>query len=289
MKKAKTFTFSLASLNTHGILFPSPQVTERYVAICQHFEHVPLNLINFQEVWSYHQLTVLQRALPSYPYCVYQRGILGPEAGLVTLSRFPLGHPQFLNIPSVAEPRKKKWINRLKRAVKKKGALVCCLAEWPLIICNTHLVANGDGDWSQSSRYYSAHMHDVTALATLITDLSHRSNETDILVSGDFNFPKCSDLYQKFVKLSYATDIFEGEETPTFHKEFLVSGQQAHCIDYIFLRSQHPLQIKKKMYLFQEMVTLPSGETRYLSDHLGLLVEAELECLSCPTIPRIAL
>jgi endonuclease/exonuclease/phosphatase family metal-dependent hydrolase len=157
--------------------------------------------------------------------------------------------------------------------MKRKGTLVAHIVEKGVIICNCHLVANGDGDWSQSNRYYAAHMHDLAALATLVTDL--HNNEQNVVISGDFNIPKCSNLYQVFLDLSHSSDAFEGDETPTFHEEFLLPDQQAHCIDYIFFRSHQLPSITKKAFLFQEKVTLPCGERCYLSDHLGLCVETE--------------
>jgi endonuclease/exonuclease/phosphatase family metal-dependent hydrolase len=273
MNTVHTCKLSLGSLNTHGTPLPSSRERERFVVLGQHFEHYHFDIINLQEVWSYRLLQTLKKTLHSYPYVAYTHGIFGPKAGLVTFSRYPLIAIHFTDFPPLAEPKKKKLKNRLKRAMKRKGVLVARIMEKGVIVCNCHLVANGDGNWSQGSRYYAAHVHDLTALASLVTDL--HNHEQNVVISGDFNIPKCSNLYQTFLDLSHSHDTFEGDETPTFHKEFLFPDQQAHCIDYIFFRSHQSPRIIKKALLFQEKVTLPSREQHYLSDHLGLCVEAE--------------
>ncbi|GCE22242.1 endonuclease/exonuclease/phosphatase family protein [Dictyobacter kobayashii] len=272
MTDTNNFTFSLASFNTHGVVFPSLLVREKHSLIGQSLEQLSPDMINLQEVWSYDSLRVFKKSLCSYPYAAYKHGIFGPKAGLVTFSRFPLTAVEFVNFPPVAEPRKKKWINQLKRSLKKKGVLVSTYTENLLTICNVHLVANGDADWSASSRYYSAHEHDIAALTDLLNLFTQKESGQLIIVSGDFNIPKCSDLYQKFIAISQATDLFEYDESPTYHKEFLFPGQIPHRIDYIFAFSQSPLHIGHKELLFQERFSLSSGEYQYLSDHIGLCI-----------------
>jgi len=188
-------------LNTYGAPFPSQEVMERYVAICQGMEQTSAHILTMQEVWSYRLLSTLKTTLTSYPYVAYAPGILEPKAGLVTFSRSPLaaGSVRYIDIPPVAEPRKRKWINRVKRSLKKKGVPLATLADMPLTVCNVHLIANGDGDWSEQGRYYCAHTHDITLLATTITHLQEKGNS--IVISGDFNVPKWSGPYHVFLAL----------------------------------------------------------------------------------------
>src|SRR5947209_1924384 len=42
----KSFTFSIASLNTLGIPFLSPQPVDRYIVLCQEFERLRVDIIN---------------------------------------------------------------------------------------------------------------------------------------------------------------------------------------------------------------------------------------------------
>jgi Endonuclease/Exonuclease/phosphatase family. len=267
-------TFSLLSMNTHGRPFPPPSVIERSIALSTHYEQVEASILCLQEVWSYRLLAVLQRHLPSYPYCAYKHGWLGPQAGLVVFSRFPLKRPHFVDIPPVAEPRKKRWINRLKRATKRKGVLQCTcmlsmLHQQSLHLWNVYLVANGDGDWSEAGRYYQAHLHDIIAVAE---QSAQKTCPGARVIVGDFNIPKESSLYRTFVQHTHVYDVFENDQTPTFHAAFLAPGQQAHCIDYLFLDSHtvEHIAVRQKRYLFQNQISLPSGRDLYLSDHVGI-------------------
>jgi Metal-dependent hydrolase len=273
-------TFSLLSMNTHGRPFPPLSVIKRFIALSTHCEQVEASILCLQEVWSYRLLSVLQRHLPSYPYCAYKHGWLGPQAGLVVFSRFPLKRPHFVDIPPVAEPRKKRWINRLKRATKRKGVLQCScelstLPKRVLDIWNIYLVANGDGDWSGTGRYYQAHLHDLTAVAEILAQGMYQGVR---VLAGDFNVPKTSQLYHAFVQRTQVCDVFGNDQTPTFQAAFLASGQQAQCIDYLFLAAHpaHPapyLAVRQRGYLFQEQISLAGGRKLYLSDHVGLWAE----------------
>jgi endonuclease/exonuclease/phosphatase family metal-dependent hydrolase len=266
------FACSLISFNLHGTPLPSSHTMERYHAICQRLEQSSADILTLQEVWSYQLLHTLRTQLPSYPSMAYAHGMLGPQAGLVTASRSSLQSVRYIDIPPVAEPRKKKWVNRLKRFAKKKGALLSVVADTSLTICNTYLVANGDGDWSECGRYYRAHEHDLRALVDLITQISCEPQASSLLVSGDFNIPKGSNLYTKFVHDAHVMDLFASDASPTYHKEFLAADQISHCIDYIFIRSLFSARIQQPVVLFKEKVTLPSGKCQFLSDHLGLFV-----------------
>lgn len=274
---------SILSMNTHGRPFPPPSVIERYIVLGMSCAQVSASILCLQEVWSYVLLSVLKRRLPSYPYCAYRHGLLGPQAGLVIFSRFPLICPHFVDIPPVAEPRKKRWINRVKRATKRKGVLQCtCVLSPPhhqqlLHLWNVYLVANGDGDWSETGRYYQAHLHDLTVIAE---QCAQEASTGARVIVGDFNIPKESGLYRTFVQRTHVHDVFGTDQLPTFHPAFLAPGQQAQCIDYLFLDSR-PVQhiaIKQKRYLFQDQISLPDGRDLYLSDHVGLWAEMTLQC-----------
>jgi sphingomyelin phosphodiesterase 2 len=265
---------SIATFNTHGSLpFSSRHPVKQYQAIGEAFEHLPLDVIHLQEVWSYDLLSILRKKLSSYPYVAYTHGMFGPQAGLATFSRTPLTIARFTNFPPVGEPRKRKLWNRLKRAMKKKGMLVCQVVGQNLLFCNAHLVANGDGDWSPTNRYYCAHEHDIEQLVSLIGDLTCREGANTLVISGDFNIPKCSDLYQKFVDLSLVVDVFAGDDSPTFHEEALPPGAKVHCIDYLFVRPQNEgISVRKTAYLFQDKILVEEKE-QYVSDHMGLMAE----------------
>jgi len=67
MTAGKSSTFSIASLNTLGIPLLSPYPVDRYIALCQAFERLRIDIINLQEVHTYNLFHLLKKNLPSYP------------------------------------------------------------------------------------------------------------------------------------------------------------------------------------------------------------------------------
>ena len=256
-----------------GIPFLSPYPVDRYIAFCQAFERSGIDIINLQEVHTYKFLHILRKNLPSYPYIAYERALLGARGGLVTLSRHPLEKVQFT--PFTLPEQMKRGLFYVISLIHKKGTLVAKIRGEPLLLCNTHLIPNSEGDWSRENKLYQTHEKQLEELSRLIAQVAHKENY--VVVSGDFNIPKCSDLYTHFLDISHAKDIFEADDTPTFHAEFLVPGRKAHRIDYIFLYPEEAsIAIHTSSLLFQNRVTLRNGKTAYLSDHLGLMAEFEL-------------
>ena len=269
---SKGFTFSIASLNTLGVPFLSPYPVDRYIGLCQAFERLRADIINLQEVHTYNLFHLLKKNLPSYPYVAYERALLGPRGGLVTLSRYPLEKVQFTPFTH-PEP----MIQRLLYAnpITHKGSLMAKIQGKALLIYNTHLIPNRKGNWSRENKMYQTHEKQLEELSNLIAQAAYKENY--VVVSGDFNIPKSSDLYTHFLDISHARDIFAADDTPTFHAEFLPSGKKAHRIDYIFLYPEEAaMTIHASSLLFQNKVTLRNGKTAYLSDHLGLMAELEL-------------
>ena len=273
MNEEKSFTFSIASLNTLGIPLLSPYPVERYIALCQVFERLRVDIINLQEVHTYNLFHLLKKNLPSYPYVAYERALPGPKGGLVILSRHPLEKIQFT---SFTYPRQiKHALLYASSFIHKKGTLIAKIQGKSLLIYNTHLIPNREGNWTRENKLYQTHEKQLDELSNLIAQPAHKGNY--VVVSGDFNIPKNSDLYTHFLDISHAKDIFAADEAPTFHTEFLRSGKQAHRIDYIFLYPKDAsISIHSSSLLFQNKVLLRNGKTAYLSDHLGLLAELEI-------------
>ena len=275
MDAKDTFRLSLASLNTLGVPFLSPSPKERYKVLAQEFERLAVDVINLQEVHTYGLLRVLQDRLPSYPHVIYERSFIGPKGGLVTFSRHPLEKLQFTLFTFATQPTNWQFLRPLGFY---KGTLVSKLSDVPLVIFNTHLTANGVGDWSRASRFYPMHEAQLDQLSKLIVQVTGK--ESIGVVSGDFNIPKCSELYRSFLDLSQAKDAFGPDDTPTFHSEFLPAGKQTHRIDYIFTYSPGAkVDVNESSLLFQDKVQLLNGKTSYLSDHIGLMAGLSMASL----------
>src|SRR5947209_231342 len=269
---SKGFTFSIASLNTLGVPFLSPYPVDRYIALCQAFERLRADIINLQEVHTYNLFHLLKKNLPSYPYVAYERTLLGPRGGLVTLSRYPLEKVQFTPFT-----HPKPMIQRLLYAnpITHKGSLMAKIQGKALLIYNTHLIPNRKGNWSRENKMYQTHEKQLEELSNLIAQAAYKENY--VVVSGDFNIPKSSDLYTHFLDISHARDIFAADDTPTFHAEFLLPGKKALRIDYIFLYPEEAsMIIRTSSLLFENKVTLRNGKAAYLSDHIGLMAELEI-------------
>ncbi len=262
-----TFHFSLATLNTLGIPFLSPSPRERYKALAQEFERLAVDIINLQEVHTYGLLEVLRDRLLSYPHVVYEPSLLGPKGGLVIFSRHPMEKLQFTLFTFASQPTNWRFLRPLGFY---KGTLVSKMINVPLVNFNTHLTANGAGNWSRGSRLYPMHEAQLDQLSKLIGQFTDK--ESVSVISGDFNIPKCSELYTRFLDLSQAKDAFGEDDTPTFHSEFLPAGKQLHHIDYIFTYSpETKVEVNDSSLLFQDKVKLLNGKISYLSDHIGLM------------------
>jgi endonuclease/exonuclease/phosphatase family metal-dependent hydrolase len=242
-------------------------VAERYGAIAEGFEAAGVEVVNVQEVHSYYHLGLLTRHMPSYRFVSYKRSVVGPAGGLVTFSRIPFGATKYERFPmpsatiTGALPR----FSRLRASVK--GALVTRLDDPGMYVVNTHLLANLDGDWSESNRYHSVHQSQLTALARTIGSLTGPS-----IITGDFNIARESTLVTDFLASTQLVDAFGGECPPTFHAEYLGPGSTPHCIDLI-LSTGPPITIESATLLFTDKQPMPHGDS-YVSDHLGLCVRA---------------
>lgn len=258
----------VASLNTRGVPVRGSHLAQRYRAIAAIFESSDADVVAVQEVNSYFHLRTLVSAMPSFRSIRYRATAVGPAGGLVTLARVPVhGHVYHrFAAPSrqvvTALPRRTSLLAGLK------GALVTQLAMPGVHVINTHPSANHDGDWSPTNRFHSLHHHQLKALGKVVQDLP-----APVILCGDFNISRESDLFTNFLDRCDLKDAFDGNCPPTFHSEYLDSGSKAHCID--FLLTSPETSIIDRELLFTEPAQLRDGPS-YLSDHIGLKATVRL-------------
>ncbi|MET7276841.1 endonuclease/exonuclease/phosphatase family protein [Kribbella sp. NPDC005582] len=252
---------TVASLNTRGMPLRGSRLAERYAAIGAVFEASAVDLVNFQEVLTYYHLRQLARAMPSYRFASFRRSAAGPAGGLLTLSRTAFARTDYVRfpMPSTADAvglprlsRQKAWL---------KGVLVTTLPH--LAVANTHLLANFDGDWSESNRYYRLQHQQLTTVGRVLAAL-----DKPALVSGDFNIARDSSLFSSFLRDTRLLDAFGPTCPPTFHATYLRPGKTAHCIDFILL-SDPAITVETAHLTFTDQQPMPNGPG-YLTDHLGL-------------------
>jgi endonuclease/exonuclease/phosphatase (EEP) superfamily protein YafD len=105
--------------------------------------------------------------------------------------------------------------------------------EVPLVIINTHLLANFVGDWERNGSYAQVERKQLGQLAETVR--AQPANSL-IIVVGDFNIPRGSDLYYEFLENSGLTDPLAGDTRPTFRLPPGAPSRFALPIDYVLVR-----------------------------------------------------
>jgi len=201
------------------------------------------DIIILQEVYTYDMLLYLRYRLEGFTYTSYKPGLIGPKAGLVTFSRRPLHTEGFMTLSA------------------RKGILISKLGG--VTIVNVHLMAHTDGDWSARSSFYLPHKEQLDQLNKR---LHHK--EQKIILSGDFNLAKTSDLYRYFVAEGSWQDTAGKDGMPTFHREFLPQDRSPQRIDYIFVRGG--INVVSNARVFEDKV-----DGMFLSNHMSLVARVE--------------
>ncbi|MFI5731830.1 endonuclease/exonuclease/phosphatase family protein [Kribbella sp. NPDC051587] len=252
---------TVASLNTRGMPLRGSRLGERYAAIGAVFEASDVDVVNFQEVLTYYHFRQLVRGMPSYRFVSFRRSVAGPAGGLVTLSRTAIARTTYVHFPLPAAadvvglPRSSRLQARLK------GVLVTHLAG--VAVLDTHLLANFDGDWSETNRYYRLQHQQLTTLAHAVAAL-----DKPAVITGDFNIASNSPLFRTFIQETGLLNTFGDNCQPTFHEAYLRPRRPAHCIDFLLL-SAPSITVKTTQLTFTTPLPMPGGPD-YLSDHLGL-------------------
>jgi endonuclease/exonuclease/phosphatase family metal-dependent hydrolase len=178
----------------------------------------------------------------------------------VTFSRLPVSGRDYQGFGT--PPEAPGLSQHVRSRARLKGALVTRLTHPGLCVVNTHPVANWDGDWSRTSRFYPLHRAQLTALARTAGSIGGPA-----AVCGDFNVDRDSSLFGDFMAETGLADAFEGKCPPTFRAEYLPAGKTPRCIDFILTATG--VKAESVGLLLTGQVELPSGPG-YASDHIGL-------------------
>jgi sphingomyelin phosphodiesterase 2 len=251
---------SVASLNTRGVPLRGSRLASRYAVIGAEFEDGQADVVCFQEVLTYWHLRLLARRMPSFRYVSYRRSAIGPAGGLVTFSRLPVSGQDYQGFGT--PPDVPGLSRRVGFMARRKGALVTRLPRPGLCVVNTHPVANWDGDWSRTNRFFPLHRAQLGALARTVGGVGGPA-----VVCGDFNVDRESSLFGDFMEQAGLADAFEGNCPPTFRAEYLPAGKAPHCIDFILTAAG--VKAESAGLLFAGQAALPGGPG-HVSDHIGL-------------------
>lgn len=260
----------LLSFNCFGVPFPA-RTRARLATLGRELDGAGHDVVCLQEVQSSIFVPLLRRSFPSFPHLVYRPGFHAPKGGLVTLSRWPIARVAFVPYrshgpwwytPAVAD------------RMLHKGMLIThvLIHGRPVLVFNTHLLANYSGDWSPANRYAR---HQQAQLRQLAQVVGAAEPELPAVVAGDFNVPRGSFLYDDFMAASALRDPLAGDDRPTYRQSFLMPGRYARAIDFILVRAPvgHETVASARL-AFEEKMPLVTGPADYLSDHYG--VEAEI-------------
>ena len=222
-----------------------------------------LDVVCLQEiVWRRH-LSSIATALPHAAYVPRGPALRG---GLLTLSRWPLEQPRYLDFRVRSGPRPEvlHWLLR-------KGLLITRVSTpgGPVTIVNTHLLANPTGDWSRPSPYVRAEAAALNQLAEAVS----ADRRDPLVVVGDLNVPRGSWLLDEFLAMAGLRDVLAGDRRPTYRLTPKIRTSTA--LDHVLVRPlpSQELAVSARL-VFQERVSLPGGRAVYLSDHFG--VEASI-------------
>lgn len=175
----------LLTFNTLFLGRPRPRLR----ALSQAFEGMGLDVVCLQEIlWRRH----LSSIATQFPHAAYIPCGPAVKGGLVTLSRWPLEEPRYLDY-RVRSGRRPDVLHRLVR----KGVLITriSIGGRPVTVANAHVLANPTGDWSRSNPYARAEEAALNQLAEGVS-MDHRE---PLLVVGDFNVPRGSWLLDEFL------------------------------------------------------------------------------------------
>lgn len=260
-------TFRALTMNTFGV--PTHHTNARMRTLARDLNAADLDAVCFQEVQLSYYNRLLRREFHGLPHAAFEPHIYAPKGGLLTLSRHPLRTFTF-------EPFRTRRL-RLGPALADwalyKGALVTHIEEQatPIIIVNTHLNANYDGNWSPANRYAAIEHRQAQQLADIVQGLDPSAL---VFVVGDFNFPRGCWIYEDFVQAAGVIDPLAARQEPTFRPSRLIPAHFALPIDFAFVRPPHQQTVSvQAQVLFDERVEMVNGKKRHLSDHHAVRVD----------------
>jgi endonuclease/exonuclease/phosphatase (EEP) superfamily protein YafD len=254
-------SLELLSLNCFGA--PVPTTRRRLRALAQHLEQSSLQIVCLQEVQLFTYKNLLFRALVSYPFQAHEPHLHCPKGGLVTLSRTPLVTQYF---ETFVEQGRWYLPTAMDRFLQK-GMQISTLywGEVPVVVINTHILANYSGDWERRGVFTRMQEKQLSQLADTV---AAQPSQALVAVVGDFNFPRGSQLYRNFLQQTGLVDALAGDLRPTHRPPRGVPAHYALPIDFVFTRVPSGLSLQISSDLrFASKLDLTHKHHDYLSDH----------------------
>ena len=262
-------TFSILTINCFGGLLW--RVRQRLPTLRRELEQLAPDVVCLQEVQTSFTLRTLTRASAVFTAHAYQPGLHFPLGALCTLSQQAFDEERFVRYDAQG-----RWLGpTIMDRMTRKGILITKLdyAGVPILVLNTHILANYGANWLEQSRAAHEQQRQLHQLADVVQE---QPQDALVLVAGDFNIPRGSWLYDEFLERSGLGDPLAGDERPTYRPFPGVPERYALPIDFVFLRAPAGVRVETEATLqFGEQVDYTGGGTGYLSDHLGVQVTVE--------------
>jgi endonuclease/exonuclease/phosphatase family metal-dependent hydrolase len=267
-EKMQTPTVSLLSFNTFGTLFFAPDILKRLKTFAYIVNESDIDVICLQEIATHYHFHTLEKLLTKYPYSAHKKTLFGPKGGLAIFSKLPIKDVQYDSFASLGSLT-------MYTQLLRNGILSVTLQDYPLRICNTHLISDFEYEASKKNRYYKYVYGQVQESAEFMKEQSSTENTT--LLAGDFNMTKEDPAYAEFLKISGAVDVYAKETKPTYYRDAIdwkFKAPKDVRIDYIFLLDKYDrITVESTDYAFTDKVTIAPNITSFLSDHIGLLTK----------------
>jgi len=257
-------SFSLLTLNCFGLWLPNTR--RRLLALAKELEQGAYHVVCLQEIQLHKYLKLLVDGCASYPYAYCEPYFHCPKGGLLSLSRIPIAGASF-------EPYAERGLWYTPMLLDRlffKGMSITRLIwnDIPMVVINTHLLANFAGDWERRGMYARVEEQQLRQLAETV-----RSQPADaiIIVVGDFNIPRGSKLYHNFLAHAGLTDPLAGDTRPTLRLPVRAPSRFFLAIDYVLVRipKEHSFKIDCDL-CFSKKYHITDRHQDYLSDHHGI-------------------
>jgi endonuclease/exonuclease/phosphatase family metal-dependent hydrolase len=263
-------SFSLVTHNCFGT--PTTMTSHRLRTLARELNERAYTLVNLQEVQAHRYRRLLTTACAEYTARAYEPFVHAPKGGLLTLARLPIERAQF----TLYSDRQIPYPPAVMDWMLHKGVLETRLtvAGVPVIVLNTHLNANYSGDWRAESRYARAEQAQLQQLAGII---AAQPRDALVIVTGDFNIPRASWLYEEFLAASGMIDPLAGDTRATYRVAPGVPARYALPIDFAFVRAPRlpGLRVQSDLCFGEKMQLAGSRRVGFLSDHLGVELRIE--------------
>ena len=157
-----TDSFSLMTLNCFGGYLP--YTSRRLSALAKELEQRSAQVVCLQEIQLHRYQRLLVKACASYAHTFHEPYLHCPKGGLLTLSRIPMSKD--------FQPYEERGLWYTPMFMDKllyKGMLIhkSTWRDIPIIIINTHILANYIGDWERRGMYAKIEEKQLLQLAEI--------------------------------------------------------------------------------------------------------------------------